>query len=284
MDQIKASVIIPTLNKLSRLRLVLKSLEPQITDDIEVIIVFDGCDKDVISSFHELEFAFKPIEVICEINIGRASARNRGIEVAKGEIIIFLDDDRITAPHYIKSHIKRHEAGHVAVLGKRKELYLADKEIENYYNDFEACIGRCEAEGDNDQGYSIFPLIAQFVPWINFFTGNVSVKKADLLKAGCFDEAFKQWGHEDMDLGIRMAYNKVKIMRCEDAVNYHMMHPSNFADKRQASINNMKYLMKKHRKKPDVQMIFTAIMIKQKLFGIYVPKNQQNKYKLRGEE
>ena len=284
MDQIKASIIIPTLNKLSRLRLVLKSLEPQVTDDIEVIVVFDGCDKEVISSFHQLEFAFKPIEVICETNVGRASARNRGIEVAKGEIIIFLDDDRITDPNYIKSHLKHHEVEHVAVLGKRKELYLSDEEIESYYNDLKACTIKCEAEGENDQGYSIFPFLAQFFSWINFFTGNVSVKRVDLIEAGCFDEAFKKWGHEDMDLGIRMAYNKVKIIRCEDAVNYHMMHTSNFEDKRQASINNMKYLMKKHRKKLDVQMIFTAIMIKQKLFGIYVSKNQQNKYKLRGEE
>ena len=104
----KVSIVIPTYNKLMRLRLALKSLEPQVDKDVEVIVVFDGCDKEVIEDFHKLTFSYKPIEIINEKNIGRARARNEGIKAATGEIVIFLDDDRLVNPEYIKAHRRLH--------------------------------------------------------------------------------------------------------------------------------------------------------------------------------
>lgn len=283
MGKISASIIIPTFNKLSRLRLVLKSLEHQITDEVEVIIVFDGCDQEVIDAFHCLEFKFKPIEIICEKNVGRACARNKGIIASKGDIILFLDDDRIVASDYIKSHIAAHKSRHVAVLGTRMEIFLTDDEIKTYYDHYDECIQKCRMEGDADKGYSFSKILDRIVPWNSFFTGNVSVAREDLDGINGFDENFKGWGHEDIDLGIGLSYNKVRIIKDNSCINYHLMHPSNFNDKRKEAARNMRYLLKKHRKKYRVAAYLRVVYIKQVIFGIHISKKQYQKYKLRRE-
>ena len=61
----KASIIIPTKDKLSRLRLTLRGLERQMTNEVEVIVVFDGCQPEMIDQFKELQFSFEPISIIC---------------------------------------------------------------------------------------------------------------------------------------------------------------------------------------------------------------------------
>ena len=276
MDSIQASIIIPTLNKLSRLRLVLKSLESQITKQIEVIIVFDGCDPSVIEEFHQLNFSFTPIEVICPTNVGRSSARNRGIEVAHGKIVIFLDDDRITCPNFVQAHLNAHKHRHVAVLGYRPDVYLTDEQINDYFTHYEDCIDICNK---NSYTVSSHKYLSKPFPWLTFFTGNVSVRRDDLLKVGCFDENFKGWGHEDIDLGIRLHNKRIPVIYALEATNYHMMHASNFSDNRKSSLRNIKYMKKKYIRNPSVFLYYTILGTKHRFLGIYVNRHLTNAFK-----
>lgn len=272
----KVSIIIPTLNKLLKLKLVLKSLECQITNEVEVIVVFDGCDQDVIEKFQQLTFTFIPIQVICKNNIGRAAARNRGIEKAKGDIIIFLDDDRVVSPTFIEEHRKmHHKAGKPAVVfGVRKEFYLSDAEIEAYGNSIDNLEQYCKVNG-NIQEYCIknhnknHPL-----RWLNFYTGNVSVDRESLIMAGSFDQNFKKWGHEDLDLGIRLCFQNVGFFYSDNAANYHMMHPSNFSCNKEPKDDNLKYMIRKYNGHPLVQIILILLREKQKRKGFRVSIQQ----------
>lgn len=275
----KVSIIIPTYNKLMRLRLALKALEPEVDESVEVIVVFDGCDKDVIDQFHELKLSYKPIEVISEHNIGRARARNKGIEAATGEVIFFLDDDRLVNPGYVKAHLELHEKGYGVVLGQRNQLFMKESDIASYYEDPTNLFEYCEQNGEIEV-YAFGHGASSPIRWMNFFTGNVSVDRKDLLEVGCFDEFFKKWGHEDLDLGIRLYLKGVRYGYTTKGNNYHLMHDSNFDKKREQSAMNLRYMIGKYNKYFVVNNMLKLLYLKQSIFGVKISKDQRAKFEM----
>jgi glycosyltransferase involved in cell wall biosynthesis len=73
----------------------MESLLPQITDEIEVILVDDGSD---VPYFLESD----KVKVIRKENGGVSSARNSGLMASTGEYIAFVDSDDILSDKYIK--------------------------------------------------------------------------------------------------------------------------------------------------------------------------------------
>jgi len=90
----EVSVIIPVYNASKYIEKTLKSLVSQSFKDFEIIIVDDGSEDDsieIINKFllnHDFTFIVDSQE-----DKGVSSARNRGLELANGNYIIFLDDD-----------------------------------------------------------------------------------------------------------------------------------------------------------------------------------------------
>jgi len=85
------TIIIPTYNRSENLSRSILSVLSQAFKDWELIVVDDGSTdntKEVFSSFNDARLQYHHQE-----NKGRSAARNHGIEKAKGEFIMFLDDD-----------------------------------------------------------------------------------------------------------------------------------------------------------------------------------------------
>lgn len=258
---VQASIVIPTYNKLSRLKVCLKALEPQVTEEVQVIVVFDGCTQEVVEAFKKLNFTYKPTVVICEKNIGRAAARNRGIAVAKGKIVIFIDDDRIPDAGFVQKHIEAHKDKKCAILGSRSEIKLSEEQIEALYlhpGYFEQA-----KEQANSENIRKFIKIKPYshIRWIRFYTGNVSVEKEDLDKVQGFDENFTKWGNEDIDLGIRLQQIKVPFYVIDHAVNYHILHESNYINKAKESIESFQYMSRKYKKHPILWCIIKVLIV-----------------------
>ena len=51
--------------------------------------------------------------------------------------------------------------------------------------------------------------------------GNISFKKVTFNKLGKFDEIFKVYGWEDLELGYRFYKSGIKLYYLKDAINYH---------------------------------------------------------------
>jgi glycosyltransferase involved in cell wall biosynthesis len=85
------SVVIPTHNRKDTLRRCLATATGQVYPDYEVIVVDDG-STDGTGDMVQREFP-QVRYIRQDPNRGPAVARNRGIEVADGEIIAFTDDD-----------------------------------------------------------------------------------------------------------------------------------------------------------------------------------------------
>ena len=74
-------------------------------DDLhELIIVSDGADDNVIKNLHEYDKRFKNYKIIKSEHKGVATARNLGINEAKGKYITFIDaDDRLCEDFFSKT-------------------------------------------------------------------------------------------------------------------------------------------------------------------------------------
>jgi glycosyltransferase involved in cell wall biosynthesis len=91
------SFIIPTYNLQNFIVQTLKSVIHQTSNNYEIIIVDDGStDKTVAEAKGILKtLEFIEYKIVCKENGGVSSARNAGIQEARGEYIIFLDGDDI---------------------------------------------------------------------------------------------------------------------------------------------------------------------------------------------
>ena len=89
----KISVIIPIYNVEDYLNRCLESVVNQTLFDIEIIGVNDGTKDDSVAVIRKYMALDKRIQLVEKENGGLSSARNAGLEVATGELILFLDSD-----------------------------------------------------------------------------------------------------------------------------------------------------------------------------------------------
>jgi glycosyltransferase involved in cell wall biosynthesis len=88
MNNILLSIIIPTYNRPHFLPRAVKSALQQTVEEVEVIVVDDGSDNPVSLPEHSR------LQVIrLPQNSGNAVARNVGLKAAKGQYVMYLDDD-----------------------------------------------------------------------------------------------------------------------------------------------------------------------------------------------
>lgn len=98
---VKVSIIVPIYNMEKYLRRSIESLQNQILREIEIILVNDGSTDNSFAICKEYQKNDKRIKIIDKPNGGVSSARNAGIEIAKGDYIGFIDpDDWIKAEMY----------------------------------------------------------------------------------------------------------------------------------------------------------------------------------------
>lgn len=90
----KVSVIIPVYNTEKYLRECLNSIVKQTLRDIEIICVDDGSTDNSLRILKEYEKKDARIKIIAlKENIRQGGARNRALDIAKGEFIMFVDSD-----------------------------------------------------------------------------------------------------------------------------------------------------------------------------------------------
>ena len=86
------SIIIPAYNAEAYLSRCLDSIFAQEFEDYEVIVIDDGSTDGTPAVLNR----YSQVKVISQDNHGMATARNRGLEAAQGEYILFIDsDDRL---------------------------------------------------------------------------------------------------------------------------------------------------------------------------------------------
>jgi glycosyltransferase involved in cell wall biosynthesis len=96
------TVIVPTYNSGRYLPLALQSLFEQDFTAYEVIVVDDGSTDDTVQAMASFS---DPIRFVSQPNAGSAAARNRGLALAQGELVLFLDADDVLLPGTLRQRV-----------------------------------------------------------------------------------------------------------------------------------------------------------------------------------
>lgn len=99
------SIIIPVYNVQAYLRECLDSILLQTYKKYEVILVDDGSEDDCVNLCDEYAQKDSRFIAIHKENGGVASARNKGLQVAKGEYVTFVDSDDTIDSNYIEAMV-----------------------------------------------------------------------------------------------------------------------------------------------------------------------------------
>ncbi|MDR2342227.1 MAG: glycosyltransferase, partial [Campylobacteraceae bacterium] len=125
-NNIKVSVIIPVYNVESYLKQCLDSVINQTLKDIEIICVDDGSTDNSLAILNEYAQKDKRITVLSQKNSGAGVARNRGLAIAKGEYIHFMDSDDYLADNIYDKLYNMAEKNDLDII--RGKAYVFDEE------------------------------------------------------------------------------------------------------------------------------------------------------------
>lgn len=225
----KASVIIATYNRAPILRRCLECLHLQTSSDFEILIVDDGGSDEtakVVSDFStRLDLRY-----LRQKNQGQGKARNLGVQMAKNEIVVFINDDILVDADFIHQHLtwhRIHSDAKFAVLGFIDwHPELQPTPFMRWLTNGSSVLGRF-----GGQQFAFEKLANKDRADYNFFyTSNLSLKKS-LLDREKFSPAFDLYGWEDIELGYRLEKNHGMILLYNPAAiayHHHKISPADF--------------------------------------------------------
>lgn len=259
----KFSIIIPTYNNKILLKNTLEALNSQIGysfKDYEVIVVDDGSSdntKDYIKGINR-NYSLKYYYLERCADSCRSRTRNYGLKNASGIFISFIDSDIIVKNNYLQELDRCFSiTDNIFVLGNR---LLLDNVVE--YEDI--------ANGNIFKKYnfsreqynllefryflyniSSFNANTLMCPWIQTYSCNFAAPKKWLDKIGGFDENFKAWGMEDIEIGYSLYKEGLQMIinsKLEVLHQYHGLRNDLIIEKKKIPgyEKNIDYFIEKH--------------------------------------
>lgn len=199
-----ATVIIPTFNRWDALQetLAALALTDYPGDRWEVVIVDDGSTDETEASVDRwIEQTEIEVRYLRQKNSGPAVARNRGAGEARGAALIFIDNDILVKPDFVRSHVDALAANPGCwVMGRVVHPPEIRRTAFGRYRDsiWEAFHETHAAHpGSETDGMT---------------AANVSLPAADFRMLGGFDETFTIASCEDRDLGIRARQTGIRVI------------------------------------------------------------------------
>jgi len=189
----RLSVIVPARNAASTLPRCLEAVTAQSEDDVEIVLVDDHSADDT-----RTVAARYPVRVIeMAEHSGVSAARNRGADVARGEVLLFLDADVVLAPDGVQ----------------RVRATMSDPSVG-------ALIGSYDESPDDQSLVSRFKNLAHHYfhqhssrEATTFWGACGAIRREVFLAAGGFNEKRYQLPSiEDVELGSRLVDRGVRIV------------------------------------------------------------------------
>ena len=218
---VQLSVVIPTFNRSENLSRTVSALRNQTLEagSYEVLIVDDGSKDDTAERVRKMQQDYPtPLFYFYQQNRKQGAARNLGAASARGDLLVFLGDDIVPTDSFLQEHLHEHQK-------QAKRAEDASKVVVIGYTTWPPDL-RCTPflEYIGEQGWQFgFSLIEdpEDVDFNYFYSSNVSIDRRFFLESGGFDEHFKEYGWEDIELSLRLKKRGMELVYCPDAIAYH---------------------------------------------------------------
>ncbi|XID93863.1 glycosyltransferase family 2 protein [Paenibacillaceae bacterium WGS1546] len=299
----KLSVIIPSYNSEDLLIKGLKSLMNQdlkSPDSYEVIVVDDGSNdgtreavERAAERFRELHYAYLPRdERSC-----RSRARNTGLWKASGEIACFLDSGIIVPADYL-SRVADYYRTHSLESVLLHNTY--GLEVDSAQIDLES-LDRLDLQDPSayrqalkepywrDPRHSLFEsdgFGGLQAPWFLGFSCAFAVSAEAARAVGGFDEAFLEWGTEDIEFSYRLHRSGLKFDHIRNLTVFHYPHPIvSTAAKAESNARNKRYMHAKYNRiETEMNAILSGgsfLFLMEKLYALRMDRIMEEPYPAR---
>jgi glycosyltransferase involved in cell wall biosynthesis len=198
------SVIIPVLNDSERLATCLEALENQ-TYPIaryEVIVVDNGSDEDIDAVVERFDIATAAFDR----RVGSYAARNKGVSLARGEILAFTDSDCTPNPDWIEKGVQNLLTfPDVGFVGGKVEFLFKKQQRPNAYELYDSIASFRQKDNIENYNFSV--------------TANLFTFKSVFQHVGPFNDTLKSGG--DREWGQRVHSSGYKLVYAENACVAH---------------------------------------------------------------
>jgi len=206
---VSVSIIIPTCNRVQLLRNLLESIAKQSYQDFEVIVVDDVTSEkeSLLALISQYEKIF-PLTLLENLkSSGAPYSRNRGIKIARYDLIALVDDDDEWFPKKIQKQVElfSQSAPDVGIVYTWTQVINENKELLREQNDL-------------IEGKALSEILTScFIP-----SPSVMLRKEALFKAGLFDESLPSC--QDWDMWTRVLFSGYSCKVCPEYLTYYRKH------------------------------------------------------------
>jgi len=199
---------VPTRNRRESLQRLLHALATDATAPaFEVVVVDDGSTDGTAETLSQLRLPY-PLTIVEQADGGPACARNAGAQVARGQVLLFLDDDVEPLPGTVAAHARFH----------------ADDDRRIGIGDLPPVLAQASFFDNIVRGWWETMLIEIRRPGHRFklqnlLTGHVSIHRLRFTALGGFDPELRC--HEDWEFGYRALAADLEMRLVPGAVARH---------------------------------------------------------------
>ncbi len=199
------SSIICTYNRAPLLRRILEAFVEDTTIDgaVEILVIDDGSADDTAQVVADIRHRL-PIRYFFQRNSGLTAAKNHWLFAARGDIVLFLDDDAIPQPGLLARHLHTHAIfpdDDVAVLHRTVlDNRLRADPLMNYVTEVGCHLFSYPHLCHGDE-----------LGFQHFWGGRTSCKRRFLIDHGVFNQVFR-YGCEDIELGFGLSRHRLRVI------------------------------------------------------------------------
>jgi GT2 family glycosyltransferase len=208
-----ATIIIPTYNRSDALLETLSALAQMDypADRWEAVVVDDGSTDDTQQqALRWIDQSGAPVRYIKQKNAGPAAARNRGAAEARGEFLIFIDNDIIVEPDFVRAHLETLATNRGCWIVGRivHPPHIRSTPFGRYRDSVWESFHQSHTSG-------------RVTETEGMTAANVSLPAKDFELLGGFDEDFTIASSEDWDLGVRARLKRIRVLYNPNIVVLH---------------------------------------------------------------
>ncbi|MBL4701446.1 MAG: glycosyltransferase family 2 protein [Phycisphaeraceae bacterium] len=225
------SVIMPCYNRRKLIRAAVMSVLDQTFTDFELIVVDDGSTDDTLDVLADITDA--RLSLHQQRNSGPGAARNKGIGIAQGQYVAFLDSDDLYLPWTLQNYDQ--------ALKQNKDPSLLICEAKDFHHD--AQMNSVVQKPLEVQCYENYLQAADQDFWIG--ASVVAVKRQVVLASGGFNNA--KVNQEDCDLWLRLGTAPGFIAIASPICSGRRWHEQNVSHEIARNIAGVQYLIQQQK-------------------------------------